>query len=136
MADDGGVPTPEISQFGVQVVEVLARRLGSHLVGVYFVGSVALGGYVPGESDIDIARLLVSAMPHHRVVPGLQQSAPRDINEDGVRRWTADHNARPVRDGSVQLVPKRRLERCVNVNSGRHAWTAVGIDLEAGTGRR
>ena len=53
--DDGGVLSPEVAVFGDQVAEVLGRTLGTDLVGVYFVGSVALGGYVPGESDIDIA---------------------------------------------------------------------------------
>jgi hypothetical protein len=46
---------PEVALFGHQVAEDLARTLGTDLVGVYFVGSVVLGGYVPGESDIDIA---------------------------------------------------------------------------------
>ncbi len=53
--DDGRVLSPEVAVFGDQVAEVLGRTLGTDLVGVYFVGSVALGGYVPGESDIDIA---------------------------------------------------------------------------------
>lgn len=48
--------------FGDQVAEALARTLGANLVGVYFVGSVALGGYVPGESDIDIAAVSSSAL--------------------------------------------------------------------------
>jgi hypothetical protein len=55
MPDDGGVLTPEVAMFGDHVAAALARTLGMDLVGVYFVGSVALGGYVPGESDIDIA---------------------------------------------------------------------------------
>jgi hypothetical protein len=55
MPDDGRVPKPEVAVFGDQVTQVLARALGTDLVGVYFVGSVALGGYVPGESEIDIA---------------------------------------------------------------------------------
>ncbi len=62
MHDDGGVPTPEVSQFGDQVAEVLVRALGIDLLGVYFVGSVALGGYIPGESDIDIAAVSASAL--------------------------------------------------------------------------
>ena len=46
---DVDVPTPEIAVFGDQVTSVLARILGDDLVGVYFVGSVALGGYVPAR---------------------------------------------------------------------------------------
>lgn len=55
MPDDGNVVAPEVAVFGQQIADVLAGTLGVELVGVYFVGSVALGGYVPGESDIDIA---------------------------------------------------------------------------------
>jgi len=56
------VLTTEVTVFGGQVAEVLGRTLGTDLVGVYFVGSVALGGYVPGESDIDIAAVTNSAL--------------------------------------------------------------------------
>jgi Domain of unknown function (DUF4111)/Nucleotidyltransferase domain len=48
--------------FGDQVAEVLTRILGPDLAGVYFVGSVALGGYVPGESDIDIVAVSDAAL--------------------------------------------------------------------------
>ncbi|MDP9226335.1 MAG: DUF4111 domain-containing protein, partial [Actinomycetota bacterium] len=56
--------TPEVAAFGDQMAESLARTLGTDLVGVYFVGSVALGGYVPGESDIDIAAVSHAALTH------------------------------------------------------------------------
>ena len=52
---DVDVPTPEIAEFGDHVSRVPVAILGDDLVGVYFVGSVALGGYVPAESDVDIA---------------------------------------------------------------------------------
>lgn len=60
--DDGRVLTPEVAVFGDQVAEVLASTLSADLVGVYFVGSVALGGYVRGESDIDIAAVSRDAL--------------------------------------------------------------------------
>lgn len=56
------MPTPEIAVFGDKVLSVLTRILGDDLVGAYFVGSVALGGYVPGESDVDIAGVSLSAL--------------------------------------------------------------------------
>ena len=56
------MPTPEIAEFGNKVASGLARILGDDLVGAYFVGSVALGGYVPGESDVDIAGVSGSAL--------------------------------------------------------------------------
>ena len=62
MSDDVGVPTPEIAEFGDQVSRILARILGGDLIGVCFLGSVALGGYVPAESDVDIAAVTESAL--------------------------------------------------------------------------
>ena len=53
-ATDGANPTVEVGAFGATVVAALRASIGGELVGAYFVGSVALGGYVPGESDIDI----------------------------------------------------------------------------------
>ena len=54
--------SPDVAVFGDQVAQVLARILGPDLAGVYFVGSVALGGYVPGESDIDIVAVASAAL--------------------------------------------------------------------------
>jgi hypothetical protein len=54
MPHDVLVPTPEIAEFGDRVSRVLASTLMGDLVGVYFVGSVALGGYIAAESDVDI----------------------------------------------------------------------------------
>jgi hypothetical protein len=56
------VVMPDVARFGDQVTEALTRTLGNDPVGVYFVGSVALGGYVPGESDIDIAGVTDTAL--------------------------------------------------------------------------
>lgn len=44
----------DVAQFGNQVVRSLQASLHQPLIGAYFVGSIALGGYVSGESDIDI----------------------------------------------------------------------------------
>src|SRR5579863_687809 len=66
MPDDGDVVTPEVALFGQRVADALARTLGADLVGVYFVGSVALGGFVPGESDIDIAAVSRAALNHEQ----------------------------------------------------------------------
>ena len=52
---DVGVPTPETAEFGDRVADALDEVLGHDLVGVYSVGSVALGGFVPGERDVEIA---------------------------------------------------------------------------------
>lgn len=44
----------DVAQFGARVITSLQATLDDPLVGAYFVGSIALGGYVAGESDIDI----------------------------------------------------------------------------------
>lgn len=49
--------------YGREVVASLQANLGDGLVGVYFVGSIALGGYVPGESDLDIAAVSQDEIP-------------------------------------------------------------------------
>jgi hypothetical protein len=43
-----------VSAFGDEVAAVLSLILADGFVGAYFVGSIALGGYVTGESDIDV----------------------------------------------------------------------------------
>jgi predicted nucleotidyltransferase len=50
-------PPEDVVAFGHAVAAVLGSVLTEDLVGVYFVGSVALGGYVGGESDVDIVAL-------------------------------------------------------------------------------
>ncbi len=45
---------PEVANFAEAVTGRLREVLGEDLHGAYLSGSVALGGYVPGQSDIDI----------------------------------------------------------------------------------
>lgn len=45
---------PAIQTYALQVAQLLQDSLQSDLVGVYLVGSAALGGYISGRSDIDI----------------------------------------------------------------------------------
>ena len=44
----------DVAGFGDDVSRRLQSSLGARFVGAYFVGSVALGGFVPNESDVDI----------------------------------------------------------------------------------
>jgi tRNA nucleotidyltransferase (CCA-adding enzyme) len=50
-------PPEDVVVFGHAVVAVLGSILTDELVGAYFVGSIALGGYVRGQSDIDIVAI-------------------------------------------------------------------------------
>lgn len=51
----------DAAAFGQETAAILASILADELVGAYFVGSMALGGYVSGQSDIDI----VAVCRHH-----------------------------------------------------------------------
>ena len=44
----------DVAAFADRIAGLLRSLLAEDDIGTYFVGSVALGGYVPGESDIDI----------------------------------------------------------------------------------
>ena len=128
MPDDGGVIVPEVAVFGDRVSDVLVRTLGTELVGVYFVGSVALGGYVPGESDIDLAAVSRAALtdPQRRSVASavVETSAAcptRGVEFTLYRREVA---------GS----PPAGADFEVNANGGPRMPTAVHIDADAEPG--
>jgi hypothetical protein len=55
------VPT-EVNGFTESVVQRLRDLLQGSLVGAYLVGSAALGGYVHGHSDIDVAAVASTAL--------------------------------------------------------------------------
>jgi hypothetical protein len=52
----------EVAVFGEAVANVLDDTVGRDLVGIWYVGSVALGGYVPGESDVDMVAVCEVAL--------------------------------------------------------------------------
>ena len=120
--------TSEAAVFGEQVAEVLARILGDDLVGVYFVGSVALGGYVPGESDIDIA--------------AVSNSALSDSHKQGVASAVVEASATcPARGLEFTLYrreivgsPPAGADFEVNANGGPRMPTAVHVDATAEPG--
>lgn len=128
MPDDGSVPTPDVSAFGDLVTEVLVRTIGTDLVGVYFVGSVALGGYVPGESDIDIAAVSNTALPD----PQKQRVASAVVEASA---------ACPTRGVEFTLYrrevvgsPPAGADFEVNANGGPRMPTAVHVDASAESG--
>jgi hypothetical protein len=116
------VLTPEVAAFGGQVAGVLARTLRTDLVGVYFVGSVALGGYVRGESDIDIAAVSSDALTDPQkesvasAVVGASAACPaRGLEFTLYRREVADSYAA---DAAFE----------VNTNGGPRMPTVVHMD--------
>ena len=53
----------DVERFGQEVAAELAVLLGEDLIGAYFVGSIALGGYVADESDLDILAIVSGPVP-------------------------------------------------------------------------
>jgi hypothetical protein len=53
----------EVVAYGSEVAASLQEVLGDALDGAYYVGSIALGGYVAGESDLDIVAVSERAIP-------------------------------------------------------------------------
>jgi hypothetical protein len=122
------VPTPEVAEFGGHVADALARTLGPDLVGVYFVGSVSLGGYVPGESDIDIAAIASAAVidrQRHAVASAVVETSTacpgRGLEFTLYRRDVA--SSRPA-----------GADFEVNVNGGPRMPTVVHMDATAEPG--
>ncbi len=120
--------TPEVALFGDQVAAALARTLGTDLVGVYFVGSVALGGYVPGQSDIDIAAVSAAALTD----PQKQSVSSAIVEVSAIC---------PARGVEFTLYRREIAESApegadfeVNANGGPHMPTAVHLDSTSESG--
>ena len=56
----------DVAAFGDHVARLLRSSLAEELVGAYFVGSIALGGYVRGESDIDVVAVCERSVPDEK----------------------------------------------------------------------
>ena len=122
MPHDGEVRPPEIARFGEQVARVLVPSLGDELVGVYFVGSVALGGYVSGESDVDIAAVSQTALSE-----GQKQSvASAIVQVSSVCPTRGVEFTLYRRDVAGSLPEGADFE--VNANGGPRMATAVHLD--------
>lgn len=118
----------EVAVFGGAVAEVLADTVGGDLVGTWFVGSVALGGYVPGQSDIDIAAVseVSLTLPQKRHVA----SAIVDVSRACPARGLEFTLYR--RDVAGSLPAGADFE--VNVNGGPRMPTAIHLDPAAESG--
>jgi hypothetical protein len=122
------VPTADVAAFGEHVRDTLAGTLGADLLGVYFVGSVALGGYVPGESDIDIAAVTTSALtdPRKRTVASAVIDTSAACPARGLELTVYRHDV-------VRSAPTGG-DFEVNANGGPRMAAAVHLDpaLESG----
>ena len=128
MPDDGWVVAPEVALFGQQVAEAVGSALETDLVGVYFVGSVALGGYVPGESDIDIA-----AVSRGALTPTQRQSVASTVVDASARCPARGVEFTLYSDEVAGSLPAG-ADFEVNANGGPRMPTAVHLDATSESG--
>jgi streptomycin 3"-adenylyltransferase len=57
---------PEVQAYLDRVVSTLRDGLGDELVGVYLHGSLAMGAFHPGRSDVDILAVCATSLPRER----------------------------------------------------------------------
>jgi hypothetical protein len=118
----------DVVQFGEEVVAHLWGVLGTDLVGAWFVGSIALAGYVPGESDLDIAA--VSPDP-------VAEDTRRAIAED-LLALSASCPARGLEltlyRREVAASPPVGADFEVNVNGGPRMATSIHLDASGEPG--
>lgn len=73
-------PPDDVSEYGIELAAVLRTTLTGGLVGAYFVGSVAVGGYVSGESDLDVVAVCDGELDEatkEAVVENILETTPR-----------------------------------------------------------
>jgi hypothetical protein len=118
----------EVALFGDRLAQALAGVLGTDLVGVYFVGSVALGGYVPGESDIDIVAVSNAALTH------LQRHAVASVVVETSGSCPARGVEFTLYRREIAGAPPVGADFEVNANGGPRMATAVHLEAAAEPG--
>jgi hypothetical protein len=112
----------DVASFGREVAAHLEALLSSDFVGAYFVGSVALGGYVPGENDVDIV-----AVSAHHIVDDLKRSVANDLLD-----LTGACPARGLEftlyRREVAISPRQGTDFEVNVNGGPRMPSSINLD--------
>jgi hypothetical protein len=123
----------EVAGFGEAVAEVLSDSVGGAraLVGIWFVGSVALGGYVPGQSDVDIAAVCEGALTHRErqhvasAIVAVSTACPaRGLEFTLYRREVAGSPPTQTRGADFE----------VNANGGPQMPTAIHLDSAVESG--
>lgn len=121
------VPT-DVPSFGRELARRLDEALDGGLVGAYFVGSVALGGYVADESDVDIV-----GVSEHQVPAGAKLLVAHAVLD-----CTTDCPARGLEftlyRQEVAGAPPRGADFEVNANWGPRMARSVHLDPGAEPG--
>ncbi len=118
----------DVASFGRELARRLVEALDGGLVGAYFVGSIALGGYVANESDVDIV-----GVSEHQI---LAESKLRVA--DAVLECTTECPARGLEftlyRQEVAGAPPERADFEVNANGGPRMPRSVHLDPDAEPG--
>jgi hypothetical protein len=110
---DGDVAPPEDAwAFGQEVGAVVRSVVANDFVGAYFVGSIALGGYVAGESDLDIV-----AVCRERLSDDTKHAVADHLLEATIRCPARGLEFTLYR-AEVALCPSSHADFEVNVNGG------------------
>jgi predicted nucleotidyltransferase len=97
---------PEVQSYLDQVVTTLTIYLGADLIGVYLHGSLAMGSFDPGRSDIDI--LAVCAEPlHHERRTVLGEALAAIPTPPPVAIWSSAWSPKPQCAHGLLLHPSR-----------------------------
>src|SRR3989442_5828125 len=112
----------DVAAFGCEVSERLRTILGNEFVGAYFVGSIALGGYVAGESDIDMVAVAEGPMRDEL------KHAIADALLDSTRHCPARGLEFALYRNEVAATAPRGADFEVNVNGGPRMARKVILD--------
>jgi hypothetical protein len=102
-------PYPEVNTVVHDLLSSLHAILGAQLVGMYLVGSLALGDFDPQESDLDLVIVTAGALPDKTI------AALRDLHQrfdHGASAWAARLDAaylpqEQVREASATVAAER-----------------------------
>lgn len=123
-----GMVPADVASFGLRLARRLSEALDDGLVGAYFVGSIALGGYVANESDVDIVGV------SEREVP----AAARLLVANAVLECTGACPARGLEftlyRKDVTGAPPRAADFELNANGGPRMPRSVHLDAGAEPG--
>ncbi|HTW07439.1 MAG TPA: aminoglycoside adenylyltransferase domain-containing protein [Acidimicrobiales bacterium] len=119
---------PDVAAFGRELAERLAEALDGGLVGAYFVGSVALGGYIAGESDVDIV-----AVSEHQLPPEVKPLVADAVLEAAAACPTQGLEFTLYRQ-AVAGAPPRGADFELNANGGPRMPRSVHLDHHAEPG--
>jgi hypothetical protein len=116
------VASREVANFGSEIAARLQEVFGDGLVGAYFVGSIALGGFVAGESDIDVVAV------SERAVPEEQKASVADHMFDATPSCPARGLEFTLYRREVAESPPLTADFELNVNGGPRMARAIHLD--------